>query len=244
MTTISHQTSRGRSSSRYISSDLDDYYGPHPTKSAQMIAVVARSRSRSIDRFRSRSRSIDRVVVTKRSRSISRVRSRSRSIDRVVIRERSPSRHRSVSRVVVRHRSPSRPIVVVRRRSPSIDRVVVRRGSSVDALVVRSRSVSTSSPYHSSSVHSPIGSVRAVTTTTRYATDSLHPNDHNHGFVNRHRHHRSGSADLKVVRVRSNSASYMRVHVDRICPETLRYYNVPWEWDSVREFLVSRCDCH
>jgi hypothetical protein len=75
MTTISHQTSRGRSSSRYISSDHDDYYGPHPTKSAQMIAVVARSqsRSRSVDRFRSRSRSIDRAVVTKKSRSTGRV---------------------------------------------------------------------------------------------------------------------------------------------------------------------------
>jgi hypothetical protein len=216
MTTISHQTSRGRASSRYNSPDRDDYYGGiYPSKSAQKVVVVARSRSRSL--------------------SIDRVRGRSRSIDRIVVTKRSPVRHRSVSRVVVRQRYPSRHTVLVQKRRPSIDRVVVRRrGSSVDALVVGSRSVRTSSPYRSYSSHRPGGTVKAVTTTTRYATDSLYPT-HHHG--NRHYHHQSGSSDLKVIHVDNDSASYTRVHVDRICPETLRYFNVPWEWESVRDFL-------
>jgi hypothetical protein len=230
MTTISHQTSRGRASSRYNSPDRDDYYGGiYPSKSAQKVVVVARNR------VRDRSRSVDRLVVTKRSRSIDRARGRSRSIDRIVVTKRSPVRHRSVSRVVVRQRYPSRHTVLVQKRSPSIDRVVVRRrGSSVDALVVGSRSVRTSSPYRSYSSHRPGGTVKAVTTTTRYATDSLHPT-HHHGH--RHHHHQSGSSDLKVIHVDNDSASYTRVHVDRICPETLRYFNVPWEWESVRDSL-------
>lgn len=118
----------------------------------------------------------------------------------------------------------------------------MRRGSSVDALVVRSRR--TSSPYHSNSVRSPVGGVSAMSTTTRYVSNSLHPTHHHHGSGHHHRHHRSRSADLRVVRVSSNSASYMRVHVDRICPETLRYYNVPWERDSRdSDYIVIKRTC-
>jgi hypothetical protein len=230
MTTISHQTSG-------VSLDRDDYYrGPYPNKSTQKVVVVARSVSRS----RSRSRSVDRIVVTKRNRSIDRVRGRSRSIDRIVVRTRSPVRGRSVSRVIVRQRYPSHHSMVVRKRSPSIDRVVVRRGSSLDRLAVRTRS-----PYRSFSAQR---GVSAVTTTTRYATNALHPthhhyhHHHHHRSGNRHRyhhHHRSGSADVNIVRIDNNSASYTRVHVDRICPETLRYFHIPWEWESVR----SLCSC-
>jgi hypothetical protein len=39
--------------------------------------------------------------------------------------------------------------------------------------------------------------------------------------------------------VSKGSASYTRVHVDRVCPETLRHFNVPWEWESVGNYALT-----
>jgi hypothetical protein len=39
-----------------------------------------------------------------------------------------------------------------------------------------------------------------------------------------------------------HSPVFIKVHREHLCPETLRYYNLPWEWDKVRDILnISHC---